>query len=102
MDHFIEVKEVYLESGDRIQSESYPESGLYISRSEKASDFVFVNKNIGNVLFICPEIEYDRIDLVARINLDEPYQNQPESATPSGFVSEEFVMNFTKLLTGKK
>jgi len=102
MDHFIEVKGIYLESKDRPKTASYPESGMYISRSEDQSDFVFVDKSVLDVRFICPESVYDGLDLVTRINLDETKMNEPEPAAPSGFVSETFVMNFTKLLTGKK
>ncbi len=105
MDHFIEVKEIEisnLKSASLV--ENYPESGFWLVRSEESSDLAFVNKDQSVCFFICPEHIYKSMGIDFPVlpkqeeitNMSTFYNNAP------GYVSEEFVKDFAKLLLNSK
>ena len=63
---FIELKKISLEK-ENVETKDFPESGLYILHRKgkfETNDFVFVDKNIPHVIFICP------IDVFNKLNLE--------------------------------
>ncbi|MDR4892295.1 MULTISPECIES: hypothetical protein [unclassified Chryseobacterium] len=106
MNHFIEVKEIEISDLDGARvAENYPESGLWIVKTERNSDLIFVNKDQGSCFFICPESIYKSL------GLDMPaLPTQQEEITdlssiiniPPGYVSEYFVMDLAKILLNSK
>lgn len=80
---FIELKRISLEK-ECIETKDFPESGIYILHRKgkfENYDFVFVDKNFTNVIFICP------IDVFDKLNLEIPKDeiickyNEKESKT---------------------
>lgn len=103
MNHFIEVKEIDFKSVTEVGSTiNYPESGVWKVKTDTSYDLVFIDKENINAFFICP------MDIAERLGLFASKQNEITNMstfinTPSGYVSEEFVLGFTKvLLSGKK
>lgn len=104
MKHFVEVKEItfsdYKTSDD---NKNYPESGLYLVSVEVAnqSDLRFVNKSYPTNHCICPASIYDglnlKIEALPKVETEELKQE-----IHSGFVSENFVLEFSKILLNKK
>lgn len=106
MNHFIEVKEIEISESQKLSSiEIYPESGFWLVKTKHRSDLRFVDKEEGLNLLICPESVYKAM------GADTPVLPKQEEITnlstfyniAPGYVSEEFVLGFTKLLlNGKK
>ncbi|MGE8528499.1 hypothetical protein [Chryseobacterium rhizosphaerae] len=101
MNDFIEVNEIEIAKISGVGlTENYPESGVYKVKSETTFDLVFVDKTLPNVYFICP------MDVVERLGLFASKQREATNMstfinTPYGYVSEDFVLGFAKLLLRK-
>lgn len=105
MNHYVEVKEIEIpEITKSGLSENYPESGFWLVKSKSNSDLVFVNKDQNNCFFICPESVYKSlgIDMPVMPKQEELTNMSTYISTGSGFVSEEFVKDFTKILLMSK
>ena len=65
---FIELKKISLEK-EHVETKDFPENGFYkLHRKGKveSNDFVFIDKNLPNVIFVCP------IDIFNKLNLEVP------------------------------
>lgn len=103
---FIEIKEKQFEtSQEACENANYPESGFYLVEAEGNTDLRFVDKSIKVNHFICPKSVFDGV-MTYMTNPEQNDESDNFSADGncklSGFVSEEFVIEFTKTLLGKK
>lgn len=106
MDHYIKVKEIEIKDPENAGLiECYPESGFWLAKTKRTSDLRFVDKEANLNFCICPEQIYKGM------GIDTPVIPEQEGITnlstfintPPGYVSEEFVMGFAKmLLNGKR
>ncbi|WP_343680011.1 hypothetical protein [Chryseobacterium arthrosphaerae] len=104
MKQFIEVKEIELNSKDKTLPEKYSMTGLWIVKTGLIKDLMFVDKVLGIVLFIAPDSVFNTL-LVGSPGFQDKGEVTNMSTyinTPSGYVSEEFVLGFTKLLLSRK
>lgn len=105
MNHFIEVKEIEISEDQELGSiETYPASGFWLVKTKHRSDLRFVDKEEGFNLFICPEQVYKAMGIdTPTLSVGEEITNMSTFInTPSGYVSEEFVLGITKLLLNSK
>ncbi|MCT3673294.1 hypothetical protein HZQ94_08860 [Elizabethkingia anophelis] len=103
---FIEIKEFVFEtSKEASENANYPESGFYLVEAEGNTDLRFVDKSIKVNHFICPKSAFDGVMtyMTNPEQKDKIDNNQlPSVKKLCGLVSEEFVIEFTKTLLGKK
>ncbi|OPC51483.1 hypothetical protein BAY06_03915 [Elizabethkingia anophelis] len=103
---FIEIKEIRFEDHDKaIENAHYPETGFYIVETNKGADLRIIDKTVELNHCICPKSVFDGIMtyMTNPEQKDKIDHNQlPSAEKLSGFVSEEFVIEFTKTLLGKK
>lgn len=102
MNHYVEVKDISFDTLiEAAKTENYPNSGFFIVASEHTSDLRFVDKNIDVSYCICPASIYDGLALGIPVL---PSENNliTTSESASGFVSESFVLDFTKILLNKE
>ncbi len=99
MNHFIEIKEIEITDMKK-GSDQFPESGFFMVKCKNNSDLVLVNKDQDNCFFICPESVYKSlgIDMPVIPKQEEVTNMSTYISTGSGFVSEEFIKDFTKIL----
>lgn len=105
MNHFIEVKEIEIQDHiEAMLNHNYPASGLYLVRTNKSSDLRLIDKSFQNNICICPESAYKSMGLDASVlpKQEEITNMSTFITTPPGYVSEEFVLDFAKLLLSKK
>lgn len=105
MNHFIEVKEIEISDIEKAAlSESYPKSGFWLVKVKNLSHLRFVDKGENITTPICGEHIYKSM------GIDTPVLPRQEEITnmstfinaPTGYVSEEFVLDFAKLLLNSK
>ncbi|MEG0848524.1 MAG: hypothetical protein RSE50_00675 [Myroides sp.] len=103
MNHFTEVKEIsfdtILEAG---KNKNYPSSGFFIVRTEHTSDLRFVDKNIEQNICICPESIYDDLEIGIKELPQQLETIRADVFPPEGFVSESFVLDFSKMLLSQR
>lgn len=103
---FIEIKEKQFEMlQEANENANYPESGFYLVEVEGSTDLRFVDKSIKLNHLVCPKSVFDGV-MTYMINTEQKDESDNIQLPPvknlSGFVSEEFVIEFTKTLLGKK
>ncbi|WP_407497467.1 hypothetical protein [Elizabethkingia meningoseptica] len=103
---FIEIKEFVFETvKEANENANYPESGFYLVETEGNTDLRFVDKSVKLNQFICPKSVFDGV-MTYMTNPEQKDESDNIQLSPvknlSGFVSEEFVIEFTKTLLGKK
>lgn len=97
MNHYIEVKDISFDTIiEAALTENYPDNGFYIVKAEHTSDLRFVDKKIKESFCICPESIYDGLALGIPV-----LPNQKALEVDPGFVSESFVIDFTKILLNR-
>lgn len=105
---YLEVKKIEFECGkDEFKTKSFPESGFYLrtvtGEGTGFTDLVFVDKSLPNIKCICQKSVFDGLQHLAVKKLEEPKViTTNEVLPPNGMVSENFVLDFTKILIGKK
>lgn len=106
---FLEVKEItFADPKDAAQSKNYPESGFYMVEIKDAhTDLRFVDTSAGVNITICPKTIFDGIVFkkMEKINiLEKDLRTTKESETvpPSGYASESFILDFTRILLNQK
>ncbi|MDV3636729.1 hypothetical protein CMU84_16385 [Elizabethkingia anophelis] len=100
---FVEIKDIEFDSfNESNENANYPESGFYMVKAESHNDLRFVDKNLKTPFFICHKSVFDGI----KVHINNPEAITPteldNTTPPASYVSESFVMDFTKLLLGKK
>lgn len=106
--NYLEVKTIEIECGkDEFKTKSFPESGLYLrtvtGEGSEYIDLVFVDKSQPSIMCICPKSIYDGISKNSVLEPEKENGVLTEiEAKPNGMVSETFVLDFTKILIGKK
>lgn len=104
---FLEVKEIKFANHEEAQkNKNYPDSGFYIVEIEEMhTDLRFVDRSTSLNLMICPKSVFDGLQFMA-VNPD--HHKEPEVLTtletvpPTGYVSENFILDFTKILLNQK
>lgn len=104
---FIEVKEINFANHEEAQkNKNYPESGFYLVEIEEMhTDLRFVDRSTSLNMMICPKSVYDGLQFMA-VNLDNHKEPEVlttlETAPPTGYASETFILDFTKILLSQK
>lgn len=104
----LEVKKIEIECGkDEFKTKSFPESGFYLRKvtgeGTEFTDLVFVDKSQPNIMCICPKSVYDGISKISALKPEKDHGILTAiEAKPNGMVSENFVLDFTKILISKK
>lgn len=104
---FLEVKEIkFAEFKEGSIAKNYPDSGFFITEIEEGgTDLRFVDKSSGLSICICPKSVFDGLQFMA-VNPD--HHKEPEvlttleTAPPTGYASETFILDFTKILLSQK
>lgn len=105
---YLEVKSIEFQSlTEANKSKNYSESGFYLrtvtDEDHNSQELVFVDKSFPQTHFVCPKSVYDGLQFLAIKPLEEPkVLTSNEVLPPNGMVSENFVLDFTKILIGKK
>lgn len=106
--NYLEVKEIEFKSTvEANKTKNYPESGFYVrivdDEAFQSQELIFVDKSVPHTNFVCPKSVYDGI---SKNSVLEPEKENVVltaiEAKPNGMVSETFVLDFTKILIGKK
>ncbi|AQX00436.1 hypothetical protein [Elizabethkingia anophelis] len=100
---FIEIKEVAFATGkEASENVNYPESGLYLVAADGNTDLRLIDKTVKVNHFICPKSVFDGI-MTYMSNPEASKLSEADNTTPpASYVSESFVMDFTRLLLNKK
>ncbi|MEL7678132.1 hypothetical protein [Elizabethkingia meningoseptica] len=100
---FIEIKEVAFAAGkEASENANYPESGLYLVAADGNTDLRLIDKSVKVNHFICPKSVFDGI-MTYMSNPEAPKLSEADNTVPpASYVSESFVMDFTRLLLNKK
>lgn len=104
---YIEVKTIkFNDVKEASENKNYPESGFYLTElDEGGTDLRFVDKSAPRSFCICPKSVFDGLQYWA-VNPD--FNKSPEVLTvseivpPTGYASESFILDFTKILLSQK
>jgi hypothetical protein len=101
MEKIIKVREWTISETQNFTTPAcYPDSGMYLVTDGLSSHLVYVNRKSDFVLMIAPkenipEEIFDVSELEAELI-------KSESFPPEGFVSESFVLDFSKMLLSQR
>lgn len=102
MNHYVEVKDISFDTLiEAAKTENYPNSGFFIVASKHTSDLRFVDKNVDVSYCICPASIYDGLAISIPVLPNQNDLSQKLEIDP-GFVSESFVIDFTKILLNRE
>lgn len=104
---FLEVKEIkFTDIKEASVNKNYPESGFYITEIVGMhTDLRFVDKSTNLNLMICPKSVLDGVQFMAvnpKLNKEQEVVTTLEMVPPSGYASESFILDFTKILLSQK
>lgn len=101
MDKIIKVRKWSISESQEFTTPScYPDSGMYLVSDGLSEHLAYVNRKENRVLMIAPS---DRLpeELFDAIEIEEQLL-KTESFPPEGYVSESFVLDFSKMLLSQR
>ena len=102
---FIELKKISLEK-EHVETKDFPESGIYILHRKgkvESNDFVFIDKNLPNVIFVCPidifnklNIEVPEEEIICKYNESEEKKHQEKHPALPNFAKADESLKFSQ------